>query len=144
MHLHINPTPRLSGTLTPPSSKSQNIRGVLFAALSRGQSMLYNPLISDDTNDVLQIVKALGININWQKDAADPIVLNSTGIPFQTSTSDFYSGNSGLTTLFSMPLLGFRADDKTVVTFDCGEQMRARPVAPLVNRYWRNSFFEKE
>jgi 3-phosphoshikimate 1-carboxyvinyltransferase len=128
MHIRSQYTPALSGTLTPPSSKSQNIRGIFFATLAKGKSTLLNPLTSDDTADAYGIAQALGVHIQL---GDNHVTLNSTGIPFETSTDYFYSGNSGLTTLFSLPLLGFRAE-KSTVTFDCGEQMRKRPIAPLV------------
>jgi 3-phosphoshikimate 1-carboxyvinyltransferase len=130
MRLQVENTPQLSGILSPPSSKSQNIRAALFASLASGNSILHNPLESDDTTDIINMVKAFGVEVNVDKQR---ILLNSTGIPFQTNNTEFYSGNSGLTTLFSLPFLGLRHDTDTTVSFDCGEQMRARPVAPLVD-----------
>lgn len=129
MHIQIRSTHALSGTLTPPSSKSQNIRGIFFASLAKGKSILLNPLTSDDTLDARRMAEALGVNVESSQHA---LTINSMGIPFETPTNYFYSGNSGLTTLFSLPLMGLRAYTSSIV-FNCGDQMRARPVAPLVD-----------
>ncbi|MDF3055680.1 MAG: aroA, partial [Gammaproteobacteria bacterium] len=129
MHVHVHNTKKLRGILAPPSSKSQNIRGIVFAALASGECTLLNPLTSDDTSDALRIAQSLGIHIKFHDRS---ITLSGAGIPFQTTTEYFYSGNSGLTTLFSLPLLGLRDQPHIPVIFDCGDQMRARPIAPLV------------
>lgn len=128
MHIQTQHTHALSGALIPPSSKSQNIRGIFFAALAKGESTLLNPLTSDDTSDAYRMAQALGVHV---RPAHHHLAIHSMGIPFETPTDYFYSGNSGLTTLFSLPLLGLRAQTSSVA-FDCGDQMRKRPIAPLV------------
>lgn len=52
---------RFRVTITPQSSKSLTNRVLLLAALANGQSAIYNPLRSDDTEVMAEALKALGI-----------------------------------------------------------------------------------
>lgn len=130
MDLIVRKTSLLSGMVTPPSSKSQNIRGLLFALLAGGQSTLSNVLDSEDMQDAIRACQTLGASITRQGTA---IILNSPGLPLQTSATAIHTGNSGITTRFAMPLLGYRQNAHEPIIYDCGEQMRARPISTLVD-----------
>lgn len=130
MNIRIQKTTSLSGTVTPPSSKSQNIRGILFASLAKGRSILSHFLASDDTSDAIHLAQTLGVHIEINEQT---LIIDSKGLPFETSAEKFYSGNSGLTTLFSLPFFGLRKNADTPIIFDCGKQMRSRPIHPLVD-----------
>lgn len=55
---------RIDGTVTAPSSKSYTIRGLMCAALARGESQLSNPLVSDDTEAAIDVLGKVGVTIN--------------------------------------------------------------------------------
>lgn len=129
MKLKVTRTLSLKGTITPPSSKSQSIRGILLALASRGVSTLNHVLQSSDTQDALEVARQFGAT---QAFSGQSIEISSLGLPLNPIQSTVYSGNSGITTLFLMPLLGLRANSDQPLIMDCGEQMRLRPVAPLV------------
>lgn len=129
MDLTVHATSELSGSATPPSSKSQSIRGLFFALLAGGRSILSNVLDSEDTQDAIRVCQALGANIIYKE---TDIIVNSPGLPLKDTTKAINTGNSGITTRFAMPLLGYRLNSAEPVRFDCGEQMRARPVRTLV------------
>lgn len=130
MNLIVRKTETLKGQATPPSSKSQSIRGLLLSLLAKGQSTLMNVLDSDDMQDAMHICKQLGAHLTL----SDPhtLVIESRGLPLAATTSALYSGNSGITTHFVLPLLGLRENPEQPITLDCGTQMRARPIQPLV------------
>lgn len=129
MNLVVRRTNQLSGLATPPSSKSQNIRALFFALLAKGPSQLHNVLESDDMKDALRVCQSLGANIERNQNS---INLNSPGLPLPTVAEKIYTGNSGITTRFALPVLGLRKHHPQPVYFDCGEQMRARPISTLV------------
>jgi 3-phosphoshikimate 1-carboxyvinyltransferase len=129
MDLIVHNTSLLSGSATPPSSKSQNIRALFFALLAGGQSTLCNILNSDDMTDAVRVCKSLGAEIQEQ---GSELTLKSPGLPLPDTHQSIYSGNSGITTRFALPLLGYRANHHLPLIFDCGEQMRARPIQTLV------------
>ncbi len=130
MNLIIHKTLTLSGQVTPPSSKSQSIRGLFFASLCKGESTLVNVLHSDDIEDAIHVCNLLGAQIIVTNNKMTVI---SQGLPIQTQTEAIYSGNSGITTRFLLPILGLRDNFQQVIQLDCGEQMRMRPIQSLVD-----------
>ncbi|MCX7114830.1 MAG: 3-phosphoshikimate 1-carboxyvinyltransferase [Gammaproteobacteria bacterium] len=161
MYLRVQTTSVLKGEVTPPSSKSESIRGLMFALLSAGESTLINPLDSDDMQDALRVCRALGADVSVEHDR---LVMRSGGlcrssrectssraqrgiscqleeIP-RCARDDVHSrddvlpqintGNSGITTRFIMPILGLRQHTEQPILLDCGDQMRARPIHSLV------------
>ncbi len=127
--IRIEKTLSLQGTVTPPSSKSQSIRGLVFALLANGESQLFNCLTSEDLSDALRVCRALGATVHV---TGNQLTLHSTGLPLTNTTNELYSGNSGITTCFLLPLLGLRQNHATPINVDCGNQMRDRLIDPLL------------
>lgn len=130
MHLIIKKTLKLNGAATIPSSKSQSIRALILALMAQGESCLTKVLDSEDTQDALKVCKDLGAYITLHE---NQLILKSDGLPLKTEAKKINSGNSGITTYFVMPILGLRKNSDQPIILDCDEQMRARPVHPLVN-----------
>lgn len=130
MNLIVKKTLTLHGEATLPSSKSQTIRAIILASLSQGTSTLNNILCSEDTQDAINACKALGVKIT-QSDHT--LTIESTGLPINTLNNEIHSGNSGITTHFVMPILGLRKNVTQPIILNCREQMRARPIRPLVD-----------
>ena len=59
----------ISGKVRAPSSKSYTIRGLMCAALARGESEIIYPLGSDDTEASLDVLNKVGIHILQGKDS---------------------------------------------------------------------------
>ncbi|PIQ69087.1 MAG: hypothetical protein COV91_00565 [Candidatus Taylorbacteria bacterium CG11_big_fil_rev_8_21_14_0_20_46_11] len=133
MKLVIRSTKEISGEATPPSSKSEMIRGLILATLAKGTSALKNPLHSQDTVDAIRACRGLGANIMVR---TDRVIVESRGVPLQSETT-VNTGNSGVTTHFLLPVLGLRGEKARPVTLDCGDQMKARPVESLVSALQR-------
>ncbi len=130
MNLLVKNTPTLNGKATVPASKSETIRAIILALLANGESTLGNALDASDTHDAIELCQQLGANVQMQH---NKITLTSHGLPLAINTNKLYSGNSGITTRFMLPALGLRANTKEPVTFDSGEQMRQRPIHPLLD-----------
>ena len=128
-HLLVQKTSNLSGLVTPPSSKSHSIRALILALLAKGESILTNPLACSDMSDAMRICTQLGADISVENGT---VCVNSAGLPLQATVPIINSGNSGISTHFIMPLLGLRRECEKPIILDCGEQMRARPIVPLV------------
>lgn len=133
MILHVTHTSSLSGVVTPPSSKSQTVRALLFALLCEGASVVRNILASDDTDAALECIQALGARVEIEKTSGGitNALVTGNGVPVRPRTSRIVTGNSGITTRFVLPLLGL-TDGSIIFELDCGEQMRSRPIEPLV------------
>ena len=130
MHLTVKKTLSLQGVAIPPSSKSQSIRGMIFSLLAKGESTLLNMLDSDDTQAALRVCAAMGARVNTTEHT---LTIKSNGLPLVACSAEINTGNSGITTLFVLPLLGLRENCLAPILFNCGEQMRARPIQSLVD-----------
>jgi len=130
MKLIVKKTVALSGQVSPPGSKSQSIRAIMLASLCRGTSVIKNCLRASDTADAIRVCRAMGAVIS---ESDDMLTITGRGLPLDMQTERIDSGHSGLTTHFIMPLLGFRKNPDHPVVLDCGKQMRARPIKPLVD-----------
>ncbi|MCE3239107.1 MAG: 3-phosphoshikimate 1-carboxyvinyltransferase [Gammaproteobacteria bacterium] len=130
MNLIVKKTLAVHGQITPPPSKSQSVRAIFLATLCQGESVLENILLSQDTQDAINTCKHLGANISGSDNA---LIIRSEGLPLQIVNTEIYSGNSGITTQFVMPLLGLRKNAARPIILNCGDQMRARPIKSLID-----------
>ena len=135
MDLIINTTQKIKGTVLVPSSKSHSVSGLLLAALASGTTELKNVLDSDDTTVARKVAEALGARLEVKKNIESgnglDIKVLGNGVPLTTS-GKIFTGDSGITTRFLLPLLGLRINPDVPMEFDCSLQMRARPIEPLV------------
>src|SRR3989338_9000324 len=91
------------------------------------KTTLINPLQSADTTDAVRACKILGAKIAVNKNS---LSIESRGTPLTISKS-INTGNSGITTRFLLPVMGLVKSRKPI-QFDCGEQMKTRPLSPLI------------
>ena len=120
----------LRGTVRIPSSKSHTIRAVAIASLASGESEILNPLVSSDTRSAVDCYRTLGARI----DTGDPqrwTVVGNDGMP-RIPSCPIDVGNSGTTLRIAMGTAGLIPSDRSV-RFTGDEQLRARPVAPLMD-----------
>lgn len=127
----IQKTATLHGQATLQGSKSQSIRGLIMALLGNGESTLNHLLLNaDDIEDAMRVCQQLGATLTV---TPHKVTLHSNGLPLYPNTQTIYSGNSGITTRFILPILGLRANADQPIELDCGAQMRARPIHSLIN-----------
>lgn len=134
MNIKINKTEKLAGSVAPPSSKSQSIRALVVATLAGGKTALNNVLESDDTKAAKAVCVGLGAKLIESKENGQiKIEVESSGAPLTNLQSRLFADNSGVTTRLIMPVLGLRKHFEEKIILDCGEQMRKRPVQPLID-----------
>jgi len=63
MKLRIAPTKKLIGTLNAPPSKSYSHRAFIASSLTRGVSIIKNPLISGDVGVTIKILE----KVTWKQ-----------------------------------------------------------------------------
>jgi len=64
----VHPTPRLQGTIQPPSSKNYTTRYLLVSALAEGESTMRFPARSDDADAMMRCLEALGARLRWENE----------------------------------------------------------------------------
>lgn len=127
MQLHPWKT-HLKGRIRPPSDKSITHRGVLFSALARGVTEVYDPLDSKDTAASLAVVQNLGVKL--LEHTPQRWILDSPGFSdWEEPRAVIDCLNSGTTMRLSTGLLA-GAKFLTVLTGD--DSLRERPMARVM------------
>lgn len=122
----ISPT-RLSGTVPVPGSKSHTIRALLIASRADGVSVIKNPLFSSDTEACIEACRAFGASV---KRTGNDLEVEGAGSTFAGEDRTIDVGNSG-TTLYLAA--GLAATGQGRFTFTGDDQIRRRPIGPLLN-----------
>ncbi|MBE5866072.1 MAG: 3-phosphoshikimate 1-carboxyvinyltransferase [Lachnospiraceae bacterium] len=115
--------------VTVPGSKSITNRALLLATLANGTSVLKGALFSDDSRHFLKCVQDLGFKTIVDEDAKIIHVTGQGGIVPLTEASQ-YVGSAGTAARFLTAYLGI---SHGIYHMDASEQMRRRPMAPLLN-----------
>ncbi|MBI4268049.1 MAG: 3-phosphoshikimate 1-carboxyvinyltransferase [Chloroflexi bacterium] len=114
----------VTGTVHAPSSKSYTIRGLMCAALAKGESEVIHPLGSDDTEASLDVLSRVGIRVYQDKDC-----WRVAGGEFRAPDADLFCRESAAT-------LRFMTAISSLVPGQCrltsAPSLAARPLAPLV------------
>lgn len=114
------------GCVRVPGSKSHTIRALFIASLSDGQSVITNPLISEDALSAVAVCRAFGAGV---ENYGDRFVVNGLNGRPQIPENIIDVGNSGTTLRFGLMTAGL-VDGCTVFTGDY--QIRRRPLGPLI------------
>jgi 3-phosphoshikimate 1-carboxyvinyltransferase len=120
----ITPRP-LSGTVTPPPSKSDAHRAIICAALARGKSVIAPFEPSADMVATIGAVTALGATVERTKDG----LLVDGSNTFCTILSNIDCGESGSTLRFMIPIA---ATGGKPVTFTGSGLLPQRPIGPYL------------
>ena len=120
---------RLKGEVVIPASKSHTIRAAAIGSLAVGDSVIGRPLVSGDTLSAVKCYRALGAKI----DTSDPNLwkVTGTGGDVTTSGQTIDVGNSGTTLRIAMGSAALAGPGENT-TFTGDEQIRSRPVGPLL------------
>jgi len=119
--------------LSVPSSKSLSIRALILASMASGVSNIKDVLKSDDTENCINALRDLGIEIIGNKN--DFKVIGCGGI-FPVIKDRIYFGSSGITSRFllAMVCVSLSRDKKYhEIVVDGSEQLRKRTIKPLVD-----------
>jgi 3-phosphoshikimate 1-carboxyvinyltransferase len=114
----------LKGRVRAPSSKSYTIRGLMCAALAKGESEIMYPLSSDDTEAALNVLGKVGIRVHRKGDLW-PVV----GGDFHQPDTDLFCGESA-TTLRFMTAICSLIPGKCRLT--SAPALSKRPIKPLL------------
>jgi 3-phosphoshikimate 1-carboxyvinyltransferase len=127
--LRLQPVARAAGAIALPGSKSISNRSLLLAALAHGTTTLVDVLAAEDTDRMLDALRALGTSI-VAKAAERAHVVDGTGGAFPMRAGKLFLGNAGtafrpLTAILAV--LGGRYELSGV------PRMHERPVGDLVD-----------
>ena len=115
--------------VTVPGSKSITNRALLLATLASGKTTLKGVLFSDDSRHFLKCVQDLGFETKVDETTKVVEVTGLGGIVPKEEAS-IYVGSAGTAARFLAAYLGV---SNGTYHLDASEQMRKRPMAPLLN-----------
>lgn len=127
----------LDAEVVVPGSKSLTNRALLVAAAATGSTLLTGVLSSDDTDAMLDVLRATGVKVEHDAGTATAMVHGSGSAPRVLSDGDGDGDvseividvrRSGTTARFAVPYL---AAGQGSFLIDAHEQMRARPMDDL-------------
>lgn len=119
--------------VTLPGSRSYTNRALLIAALASGPSTIKGALFSDDTRYMADALRALGLMVEADEDAATFGVQGANGtIP--ASCAELFVGNAGTVARFLTACLAL---GRGRYLLDGSERMRQRPLRPLLEALQR-------
>ena len=122
----IEPLPHLDAVIPLPGSKSYTQRALVIAALAEGTSVIDGPLFAEDTQRLIEALRALGTQITTGNDS---VVVKGTGGRILTPDRPLHLGNNGtaMRLLMTVAALG-----KGVITLTGDPRLCERPVKPLL------------
>lgn len=93
MSWRVEPAAGLAGDITVPGDKSVTHRAYILGAMASGDTVVRHPLRAQDTDNTLEAVAALGVEI---EDTGDTVLLSSAGAGSLAEPPDVLDlGNSG-------------------------------------------------
>lgn len=116
-------------TVRVPGSKSITNRSLLLAMLTDGESTLRGVLFSDDSRHFLQCVQDLGFETTVDEDTC-VVTVKGLGGKIPCSEASLNVGSAGTAARFLTATLGI---SEGIFHMDASEQMRKRPMAPLLS-----------
>ncbi|MBI2980639.1 MAG: 3-phosphoshikimate 1-carboxyvinyltransferase [Chloroflexi bacterium] len=115
---------KIAGKIVAPASKSYTIRGLICAALAKGQSEIINPLGSDDTEACLDVLSRLGIPVLQGKNS-----WRVTGGNFHEPKTDLFCRESAATLRFMTAICSLVPGSCRLTS---APSLARRPIKPLV------------
>lgn len=114
----------IKGKVVAPPSKSYTIRGLMCAALAKGESQIINPLTSDDTEAAGEVLGQVGVNIRKKED-----LWQVQGGYFHEPTGDLFCRDSAATFRFMAAISSLIPGRCRLVP---GPSLSKRPIRPLL------------
>jgi 3-phosphoshikimate 1-carboxyvinyltransferase len=127
-HLDLAPIRRVRGTVRLPGSKSISNRILLLAALAHGETLIRDLLESEDTQVMLEALRALGVKC--EDAGAGGLRVRGAGGVFPVKQAELFLGNAG--TAFR-PLTAVLALCSGEYRLSGTARMHERPIGELVD-----------
>ena len=109
-----------------PGSKSITARALLISALADGESTLKGVQFSDDCLTFLNCLKTLGVNCGVD---GTTVKIIGCGGKLKCNKAEINVGSAGTAARFLPAFLAFQNGEYKL---NCSEQMKNRPIAPLI------------
>ncbi|MGB7327367.1 MAG: 3-phosphoshikimate 1-carboxyvinyltransferase [Rubripirellula sp.] len=129
--VEVVPVGRVCGHIRPPGSKSLTNRALICAAFARGNSILSGALKSEDTEVMIDAVRAIGVAVQIEDGGSTLRVDTSARLvaKIDDATTEMFIANSGTTIRFLTAALSAYGGHYRLHGVD---RMHERPIGDLV------------
>jgi 3-phosphoshikimate 1-carboxyvinyltransferase len=110
-----------------PASKSYMARALILASLRKGKTIIKNPLFCEDSNNLINALKNLGIKFEQKNNSQ--ITVHGLGNQLKAPQKTLNIGNSGTAIRFLIPIL---ATQNFTSTITGNKQMQSRPMHDII------------
>ena len=93
--LTVRPILSAAGEVPMPGSKSISNRALLLAALSSGRTELKGVLRADDTERMMESLRALGVSVEIDETNPESVTVEGCGGSFPVRSAELFLGNAG-------------------------------------------------
>lgn len=119
---------RISGQVSAPPSKSHTHRAFLLAALAKGESVIFSPLLGEDTLATLDAVEMLGAKVCA---VDDRVTIHGGDLHAPKPTGTIINCKNSGTSLRMLAGIASRLEGITMFTGD--SSLCSRPMKPLLD-----------
>ncbi|MEW4455772.1 3-phosphoshikimate 1-carboxyvinyltransferase [Bremerella sp. JC817] len=126
--IEITPCGPIFGSIRPPGSKSLTNRALIIAALAQGRSLLTGALASEDTEVMIESLRAIGVAIDVDE-INHTLRVEGNGGQFQGENTEMFIANSGTSMRF---LTALATLGQGTFRLDGIKRMRERPIGDLI------------
>ena len=110
-----------------PGSKSYMARALVLASIRKEKTVLKNPLLCEDSRNLIKALRALGVKIEQKNDSQ--MIVHGLGKRFQKPRKTLNIGNSGTAIRFLIPIL---ATQNFTSRITGNKQMQSRPMHDII------------
>jgi 3-phosphoshikimate 1-carboxyvinyltransferase len=125
--IEIRPVERPSASVHVPGSKSYTQRALVIASLAEGRSFLQGPLISEDTEYLIEALQVLGAEV---LSTGEDLVVTGTGGRLAPPRRPIFLGNNGTGARFLISVASLGNGDYHLTG---SPRLCQRPVKPLLD-----------
>lgn len=115
----------IKGRVIIPSSKSYTLRGLICAAMAKGETEILSPLASDDTDAALDVLKNIGVGVKQENG-----IWRVSGGNFNSTGKDLNCRDSGVTFRFMTAIAAIVPGKHRLVP---SAGLAKRPIGPLLD-----------
>lgn len=127
MHMRISPCEGIDAEITVPGDKSISHRALMIGAIANGKTQIRNFLDSDDTSATMEILRAMGIEIERKE---NEVIVEGKGLYGLSEPEGVLDARNSGTTM--RLLLGLLAAQSFYAVITGDESLRKRPMKRVI------------
>lgn len=127
--LEIMPVDKIDATIRIPGSKSYTNRALVTALLAKGESVIKNALLSEDTQHMMSCLNTIGVLVKTVPEE-NALIVNGCEGKIPVKEASLFAGNAGTVVRFMTAALTLGEGRYEI---DGVERMRNRPIQELLD-----------